>query len=163
MVEPVTPKSRRTGDQRPPASTRWPADSPLDPSVERFRGAAVYQVWRRGQDWTAVAEGVQWPAALAPRGWALRYRHWPLLTGGMLLAIIAGGVALAGAPPWVAGGWAALLVAELALRVVAGLQAGRWRNQALQRSGWQAVTRLRAISVNDALTTAQIRAGRAQR
>ncbi|MCC4632214.1 hypothetical protein [Xanthomonas dyei] len=162
MVEPVTPKPGHRGHTPPPRAP-WPAHSPLDPAVARFRGARCYQVWRREQDWVAIVEGVHWSAALAPRVWALRYRHWPLLGVGATLAGVAAGVALAGAHTWSAGAWMALLLAELGLRVGAARQAGRWRNAALQRAGWQAVTRLRAISVADAVTTAQIRAGRPQR
>lgn len=163
MVEPVTPPIRRRSAQTPPAPAPWRADSPLDPAVQRFRGAACYQVWQRGQHWTAIAEGAHWSAALAPRGWALRYRQWPLLGVGGLLAVLAAGVALAGAQAWSLSAWAVLLVAELVLRVRAGRHAARWRGDALLRAGWQPVTRLRAISVNDAVTTAQIRAGRPQR
>ncbi|WP_033897964.1 hypothetical protein [Xanthomonas cassavae] len=163
MVEPVASRTDRIAADTPPAQLRWRADSPLDPAVQRFRGAACYQVWQRGQHWTAVAEGAHWSAALAPRGWALRYRQWPLLGKGGLLAVLAAGMALAGAQAWSLSGWAVLLVAELVLRVRAGRHAGRWRSDALQRDGWQPVTRLRAISVADAVTTAQIRAARPQR
>ncbi|MBB4131308.1 hypothetical protein GGR61_002794 [Xanthomonas arboricola] len=135
----------------------------MDPGVSRFHGAARYLVWRRNADWMAVREGMHWSAGLAPRSWALRYRHWRLLASGMLLLGLAGGVTLAGTQGWASTAWAALLLAELALRVYAARHAGRWRNAALQRDGWQAVTRLRAISAADALTTAQIRAGRPAR
>ncbi|MEA5123656.1 hypothetical protein [Xanthomonas floridensis] len=163
MVEPVTPEPDQPHGQTPPPSAPWPADSPLDPAVAHFRGALCYQVWRRDQEWDAIAEGMHWSAALAPRGWALRYRHWPLLGMGAALAVLAAGVALAGAQAWSAGAWVALLLAELGLRVGAARQAGRWRSAALQHAGWQVVTRLRAISVADAVTTAQIRASRPQR
>ncbi|WP_115561126.1 hypothetical protein [Xanthomonas arboricola] len=166
MVEPVTPPPDHRDGRIPPPSAPWPADSPLDPAVKRFRGAACYQVWRRAQDWAAIVEGVHWSAALAPRVWALRYRHWPLLGMGATLAGLATGMALAGAQAWSAwsaGVWGALLLAEVVLRVYAARGAERWRSAALQRAGWQAVTRLRAISVADAVTTAQIRAGRPRR
>ncbi len=163
MVEPVTPTPGRKRGQTPPPCAPWPADSPLDPAAARFRGARCYQVWRRDHEWAAVAEGAHWSAALAPRGWALRYRHWPLLGAGAALAALAAGGVLAGMQAWPAGAWVALLLAELVLRVGAARQAGRWRSAALQRAGWQAVTRLRAISVADAVTTAQIRASRPRR
>ncbi|MFA4298460.1 hypothetical protein P2C57_11185, partial [Xanthomonas perforans] len=146
-----------------PADVPWPAHSPLDPAVRRFRGAARYAIWRRGHEWTAVADGPQWSAALAPRVWALRQRHWPLLAASAPMLVVAGAVALAGVRAWSPVAWTALLAAEVLLRVWVARQAGPWRTAALQRDGWQPVTRLRAISVADAVTTAQIRAGRPQR
>ncbi|SMQ96842.1 hypothetical protein [Xanthomonas fragariae] len=167
MVEPAAPKSdarrRETPLPAAPPAAPWPAHSPLDPAVNRFRGAACYQVWQRGAHWTAVADGGHWSAALAPRGWALRYRQWPLLALGVLLAVLACGVALAGVQAWSSTAWQVLLLAEGVLRLRAARHAGRWRNAGLLRDGWQAVSRLRAISVADAVTTAQIRAGRLQR
>lgn len=126
-------------------------------------GAARYAIWRRGHEWTAVADGPQWSAALAPRVWALRQRHWPLLAASAPMLVVAGAVALAGVRAWSPVAWTALLAAEVLLRVWVARQAGPWRTAALQRDGWQPVTRLRAISVADAVTTAQIRAGRPQR
>ncbi|MFA4414175.1 hypothetical protein P2A58_15665, partial [Xanthomonas perforans] len=146
-----------------PADAPWPAHSPLDPAVRRFRGAARYAIWRRGHEWTAVADGPQWSAALAPRVWALGQRHWPLLAVSAPMLVVAGAVALAGVRAWSPVAWTALLVAEVLLRVWVARQAGPWRTAALQRDGWQPVTRLRAISVADAVTTAQIRAGRPRR
>ncbi|WP_434989498.1 hypothetical protein [Xanthomonas melonis] len=160
MVEPAAPEPRRTAPQWPPPTAPWPADSPLDPAVARFAGAARYQVWRRGQAWTAVADGVHWWAVLAPRAWAMHHRHWPLLWAALPPVTGAAGVALAGAQAWTPAAWLLLLVVECALRVHAGRHAGRWRSAALQRDGWQPVTLLRAISVTDAVTTAQIRTGR---
>ncbi|MFB0373838.1 hypothetical protein ABVE12_15690 [Xanthomonas euvesicatoria] len=166
----VDPAGRNPAPQRrsppppaAPADAPWPAHSPLDPAVRRFRGAARYAIWRRGDEWTAVADGPQWSAALAPRVWALRQRHWPLLAVSALMLVVAGAVALAGVRAWSPVAWTALLVAEMLLRVWVARQAGPWRTAALQRDGWQPVTRLRAISVADAVTTAQIRAGRPQR
>ncbi|TQV59590.1 hypothetical protein DB835_09680, partial [Xanthomonas perforans] len=78
MVEPAgrkpDPQRRRPPPHAAPADVPWPAHSPLDPAVRRFRGAARYAIWRRGHEWTAVADGPQWSAALAPRVWALRQR-----------------------------------------------------------------------------------------
>lgn len=79
------------------------------------------------------------------------------------MLVVAGAVVLAGMQAWSPVAWAALLVAEVLLRVWVARRAGPWRTAALQRNGWQPVTRLRAISVADAVTTAQIRAGRPQR
>ena len=168
MVEPAAPKSAPAADapapHAPPPTTRWPAHSPLDPAVAHFRGAPCYQIWQRDHAWTAVVEGAHWSAGLAPRWWALRYRQWQLLAPGLLLVGLAGGVAVMDPHTWgSATAWAVLLLAELLLRVHAARQAGRWRSAALRRDGWQPVTRLRAISVADALTTAQIRAGRPPR
>ncbi len=166
----VEPAGRKPDPQRcsppphaAPADAPWPAHSPLDPAVRRFRGAARYAIWRRGDEWTAVADGPQWSAALAPRVWALRQRHWPLLAASALMLVVAGAVALAGVRAWSQLAWTALLVAEVLLRVWVARQAGPWRTAALQRDRWQPVTRLRAISVADAVTTAQIRAGRPRR
>ncbi|NIK08526.1 hypothetical protein FHY11_002036 [Xanthomonas arboricola] len=171
MVEPAAPDTARpsmpaTPPARPPAApptAAWPAHSPLDPAINHFRGAPCYQVWRRHDAWTAVADGTQWSAGLAPRWWALRQRHWRLLATGMGLLALTGGVASLGLQTWSLPAWAAVLLAELGLRVHVARQAGPWRSAALQRAGWQAVTRLRAISVADAVTTAQIRAGRPPR
>ncbi|MFA4685462.1 hypothetical protein P1994_13445 [Xanthomonas perforans] len=167
MVEPAGRKPDPQRRSRPrhaaPADVPWPAHSPLDPAVRRFRGAARYAIWRRGHEWTAVADGPQWSAALAPRVWALRQRHWPLLAASAPMLVVAGAVALAGVRAWSPVAWTALLAAEVLLRVWVARQAGPWRTAALQRDGWQPVTRLRAISVADAVTTAQIRAGRPQR
>ncbi|QTK48176.1 hypothetical protein [Xanthomonas euvesicatoria] len=167
MVEPAgrkpDPQRRSPPSHAAPADAPWPAHSPLDPAVRRFRGAARYAIWRRGHEWTAVADGPQWSAALAPRVWALRQRHWPLLAVSALMLVVAGAVALAGMRAWSPVAWTALLVAEVLLRVWVARQAGPWRTAALQRDGWQPVTRLRAISVADAVTTAQIRAARPQR
>lgn len=167
MVEPAgrkpDPQRRSPPLHAAPADVPWPAHSPLDPAVRRFRGAARYAIWRRGHEWTAVADGPQWSAALAPRVWALRQRHWPLLAVSALMLVVAGAVALAGVRAWSPVAWTALLVAEMLLRVWVARQAGPWRTAALQRDGWQPVTRLRAISVADAVTTAQIRAGRPRR
>ncbi|MCL1531273.1 hypothetical protein M3O57_13700 [Xanthomonas nasturtii] len=167
MVEPAVPKpdahGRSTTPPSAPADAPWPAHSPLDPAVKHFRGAPSFQVWRRGSEWTAVAEGVQWSAALAPRVRALRDRRWSLLAVSVLMLGVAGAVALAGAQAWSPPAWAVLLVAEVVLRLCVARWAGRWRTAALQRSGWQPVTRLRAISVADAVTTAQIRAARPPR
>ncbi|MFA4609904.1 hypothetical protein P2A06_07260 [Xanthomonas perforans] len=167
MVEPAgrkpDPQRRSPPPPAAPADAPWPAHSPLDPAGRRFRGAARYAIWRRGDEWTAVADGPQWSAALAPRVWALRQRHWPLLAVSALMLVVAGAVALAGVRAWSPVAWTALLVAEMLLRVWVARQAGPWRTAALQRDGWQPVTRLRAISVADAVTTAQIRAGRPQR
>ncbi|MBV6887050.1 hypothetical protein KWH47_05630 [Xanthomonas campestris pv. spermacoces] len=167
MVEPAgrkpDPQRRSPPPHAAPADAPWPAHSPLDPAVRRFRGAARYAIWRRGHEWTAVADGPQWSAALAPRVWALRQRHWPLLAASAPMLVVAGAVALAGVRAWSPVAWTALLVAEMLLRVWVARQAGPWRTAALQREGWQPVTRLRAISVADAVTTAQIRAGRPQR
>lgn len=111
-----------------------------------------------------MREGVHWSAGLAPRAWALRYRQWRLLALGLLIVGLAGGLAMIGAQAWVSSiAWAVVLLADALLRVRVARHAGRWRNEALQRDGWQTVTRLRAISVADALTTAQIRAGRPPR
>ncbi|EKQ62768.1 hypothetical protein MOU_10377 [Xanthomonas citri pv. malvacearum str. GSPB1386] len=110
-----------------------------------------------------MADGPQWSAALAPRIWALRQRHWPVLAVSAPMLVVAGAVALAGVQRWSPVAWTALLVAEVLLRVWVAQQAGPWRTAALQRTGWQPVTRLRAISVADAVTTAQIRTGRPQR
>ncbi|PPT73902.1 hypothetical protein XaplCFBP3122_18700 [Xanthomonas arboricola pv. populi] len=167
MVEPAAPKSTRAATPATPPATppadAWPADSPLDPAINRFRGAPCYQVWQRRDQWTAVAEGTQWSAGLAPRWWALRQRHWRLLATGVGLLALAAGLASLGLWTWSLPAWAALLLAELGLRVQVARQAGPWRSAALRRAGWQAVTRLRAISVADAVTTAQIRAGRLPR
>ncbi|NIK31603.1 Hypothetical Protein LMG19146_03574 [Xanthomonas arboricola pv. fragariae] len=167
MVEPAAPKSARsTMPATPPAApppAAWPAHSPLDPAITRFRGAPCYQVWQRQDAWTAVADGPQWSAGLAPRWWALRQRHWRLLALSVGLLALAGGLASLGPRTWSLPAWAVLLLAELGLRVQLARQAGPWRNAALRRAGWQAVTRLRAISVADAVTTAQIRAGRPHR
>ncbi|AKO21281.1 hypothetical protein [Xanthomonas oryzae] len=167
MVEPADPKPDPCGRSTPPsaapAPAPWPAHSPVDPAANRFRGAARYLIWRRGAEWTAVAEGPQWSAALAPRLWALRERHWWLLALSAPMVAVAGAVALAGAQAWSPVAWAALLVFEVVLRVCVARRAGQWRTAALQRTGWQPVTRLRAISRADAVTTAQIRACRSQR
>ncbi|KGE53391.1 hypothetical protein WCN79_20895 [Xanthomonas axonopodis pv. vasculorum] len=166
MVEPASPTpdpQRRTPPPFAAADAPWPAHSPVDPAVRRFRGAARYAIWRRGAEWTAVADGPQWSAALAPRVWALRQRHWSLLAVSALMLVVAGAVALAGMQAWSPVAWAALLVAEVLLRVWVARRAGPWCTAALQRNGWQPVTLLRAISVADAVTTAQIRAGRPQR
>ncbi|MCE4369830.1 hypothetical protein [Xanthomonas hortorum] len=168
MVEPAAPKSdparRDSAPSAPPEVAPWPAHSPLDPAVAHFRGAPCYQIWQRGADWTAVREGVHWSAGLAPRAWALRYRQWRLLALGLSIVGLAGGLAMIGAQAWVSSiAWAVMLLADALLRVRVARHAGRWRNEALQRDGWQTVTRLRAISVADALTTAQIRAGRPTR
>ncbi|MEA9883812.1 hypothetical protein VDG05_05510 [Xanthomonas campestris pv. raphani] len=145
---------------KPVPPTPWPAYSPLDPAVARFAGAARYLVWRRDQDWTAVIDGLHWGPALAPRWWAWRHRHWRLLVAGMGVLGSASGLWLAGA---FAGGWllawAALGLVELGMRAYTVRQASRWRCAALQRAGWQPVTQLRAISVEDAVTTARIRSG----
>ncbi|MCC4615442.1 hypothetical protein LL972_05315 [Xanthomonas campestris pv. asclepiadis] len=167
MVEPAAPKSARaaapaTPPDAPP-NAAWPAHSPLDPAISRFRGAPCYQVWRRQDAWTAVVDGTQWSAGLAPRWWALRQRHWRLLALSVGLLALAGGLASLGLRTWSLPAWAALLLAELGLRVHVARQAGPWRSAALRRAGWQTVTRLRAISVADAVTTAQIRAGRPPR
>ncbi len=167
MVEPAAGKSTRpTTPATPPAAppaAAWPAHSPLDPAINRFRGAPCYQVWRRQDAWTAVVEGTHWSAALVPRWWALRQRHWRLLAMGAGLLALAGGLASLGLRTWSLPAWAALLLAELGLRVHLARQAGPWRSAALRRAGWQAVTRLRAISAADAVTTAQIRAARPPR
>ncbi|SBV51302.1 hypothetical protein XBLMG947_2090 [Xanthomonas bromi] len=164
MVEPAGPKhDPRARSTPPPAHAPWPAHSPVDPAANRFRGAARYQIWRRGDAWTAVADGPQWSAALAPRIWALRERSWWVLAVSTPIVAVAGAVALAGAQAWSPVAWAALLVAEVVLRVWVARRAGQWRTAALQRTGWQPVTRLRAISRADAVTTAQIRAGRPPR
>ncbi|ATS23682.1 hypothetical protein PK69_10885 [Xanthomonas phaseoli pv. phaseoli] len=167
MVEPAGRKSdpqwQRSPPSAAPADAPWPAHSPVDPAVRRFRGAARYAIWRRGAAWTAVADGPHWSAALAPRVWALRQRHWPLLAVSAPMPVGAGAVALAGVQAWSPVAWTALLAAEVLLRVWVARQAGPWRTAALHRNGWQPVTRLRAISVADAVTTAQIRAGRPQR
>nr|WP_022970708.1 hypothetical protein [Xanthomonas maliensis] len=127
----------------------------MDPAIVRYRGAPRHQVWRRGEAWTAVADGIDVDAALVPRGWAVRHRRWTLLLVGVALL----GLALAaawrhGTPAWV---WAVLLVGELLLRGWAAGSAAVWRNRALQRAGWEPVVRLHAISCRDAVTTAQIR------
>lgn len=163
MVEPATDKPEPQALRQRPPTLLWPSDSPLDPAVNRFAGAQCYQIWRRGSCWTAVADGVHWWAVLAPRGWAVRYRQWTLLGIGLLPAVAAMGLVLAGTPAWTPGAWLPLLLADGVLRARAGCLAGRWRSLALQRAGWQPVTRLRAISVNDAVTTAQIRASHPRR
>lgn len=167
MGEPAASKSACTtapvaAPAAPPAAA-WPAHSPLDPAISGFRGAPCYQVWQRRDAWTAVADGTQWAAGLAPRWWALRQRHWRLLATSMGLLALAGGLASLGPQTWSPPAWAALLLTELGLRIHVARQAGPWRSAALRRAGWQAVTRLRAISVADAVTTAQIRAGRSPR
>ncbi|WP_017115020.1 hypothetical protein, partial [Xanthomonas vasicola] len=140
MVEPADskpdPHARSPPSRSAPPHAPWPAHSPLDPAANRFRGAARYQIWRRGARWTAVAEGPQWSAALAPRLWALRERHWWLLAVSGPMVAIAGALALAGAQAWSPAAWAALLVAEVVLRVCVAWRAGQWRTAALQRTGW---------------------------
>ncbi|KEZ98264.1 hypothetical protein A11M_0106745, partial [Xanthomonas vasicola pv. vasculorum NCPPB 895] len=63
MVEPADskpdPHARSPPSRSAPPHAPWPAHSPLDPAANRFRGAARYQIWRRGARWTAVAEGPQ--------------------------------------------------------------------------------------------------------
>ncbi|WP_017163900.1 hypothetical protein, partial [Xanthomonas phaseoli] len=121
MVEPVgrksDPQRHRLPPSAAPADAPWPAHSPVDPAVRRFRGAARYAIWRRGAEWTAVTDGPHWSAALAPRVWALRQRHWPLLAVSALMFVGAGAVALAGVQAWSPVAWTALLAAEVLLRV----------------------------------------------
>lgn len=160
MVEPAAPKpdaDRRSSAA--PAEAPWPAHSPLDPAINRFRGAASYQVWRRGAAWTAVADGMPLSAVLVPRLWVLRERLWWQLAVSALMPAVAGAVVLAGTPAWSPVAWAILLVAEMTLRVCVARRARYWRTAVLQRNGWQPVTRLRAISLADAVNTARIRAG----
>ena len=160
MVEPDTPKPDADGrSSAAPTQAPWPADSPLDPAVDRFRGAVSYQVWRRGAAWTAVADGMPLSAVLVPRLWMLRERLWWQLAVSALSPAVAGAVVLAGAPAWSPVAWAVLLGAEITLRGCVARRARYWRMAVLQRNGWQPVTRLRAISLADAVTTARIRAG----
>ncbi|RXE16653.1 hypothetical protein DB804_02690, partial [Xanthomonas perforans] len=94
MVEPAgrkpDPQRRSPPPHAAPADVPWPAHSPLDPAVRRFRGAARYATRRRGHEWTAAADGPQRAAALAPRVWALRQRHWPLLAASAPMLVVAG-------------------------------------------------------------------------